>query len=683
MTTRASELLPINIMAGVQPSTDRTSASTTHYVSADKIRFVGGFPQKIGGHVAVSFDYGKTISGVPRSIYSETINNNSLSVIGTHSYLYSLFGTQLTNITPLQASTVAIANSIATHYGTLATDPITAVNGSKTLTIADTLASRLVAGDSVTLSGSSDVAGISAATINAAHVVRSVGANSFTIYVSTAATSSASGGGASVVRASGLLRFSATSHAQANGDRTKILDASDTGGIVAADINLEFIIRNVASGTFDVMTTGVATSAVTGGGGASVTYQKQIAAGSQNENFGQGYGCGLYGMGLYGTALKSVAAKAYPRTWFFDRFAEAIIMTPGNQTGVYTWAGSNVAAPSLLSGAPAAVNYVFVSNNIVVTFGAGGINNHILTSDQGTPTNWTASSTNQVFEDYVEGAGRLKSHLPASGQNLIFTDTQVYRFRYIGVPLVWEIKLLDNSVGIISPRAGCSVNDVAFWMGQKNWYMWKGANISIIPANSQAQSTIFNYVFKNLTGAQKSKIFCRYNEAFNEIEWYYPSAGSSEPDRVARLCLDDFSWTMDTAARTAAEYPFVTLSSPYLINSTGTLYKHEVGNDADGAALAWSLVGPRMTKGKPSSLLAGVVPDSIQTGNITLQIDTYKRQQSSTPVYSETFTVAPTTEEVPVQVGGRWWQYTLSGSSVGQEWKAGNWMEFVQRGAEN
>lgn len=683
MTTKTSELVPISITAGVHPSTDSTPSSTVHYTFSDKIRFVKGLPQKIGGWVSQLYAYSAWPVGVPRTLYSAITTNILQTIIGTHKRLLALQGSQLFNITPLQTTTIAIANSIATDYGTLANNPITTTINSNILTITDSNTSKYVAGDSITLSGSAAVGGILAATINTAHKIKTIGTGNYTIAVGTNATSTATGGGASVVRSTGRITITAASHGMANGDRVKIASAVAAGGVTAPQINLEFAIRNVAAGTFDVYTSGVATSSVSGAGGAATTYQKQLADGFQNESYGQGYGMGKYGNGLYGTALISSTGKRYPRIWAVDRFGNNLIMTAGNQTGLYTWAGVSTTAPTLVSGAPTAINYAFVSDGIAVTYGASNVDNHIFASDQNDITQWVASATNQVFEDYIEGAGRFISHVPVAGQNLIFTPTQTYRMKYIGRPLVWEIELLDNAIGIIAPMARCCVNGVAFWMGQNNFYYWNGANIQIIPSNTIDQSTILRYVFNNLTGAQRSKIFCWYNEPFNEIWWHYPSAGSNECDRVARLNVKDLTWCPDTLERTCAEYPSASTFLPRLMTHDGYLYKHEIGTDSDGSPLEWTLSSPRKTYGKPSALLTGFVPDSLQAGDISVQVATYDRQQSGTPRYDETFTVSQTTELVPIQVGGRWWQYTLSGNVLGQYWRAGNWMEFIQRGAEN
>jgi hypothetical protein len=685
MVTKVAELRPIQMVPGVQPSTDRTAFATEHFTYSKGIRFENGYPKKIGGNQQVDFNLDATIDGTARSLYGTYIDGRLQTVIGTNTKLYSVYGTTLTNITPLDTATIAIANSLDTYYGTLAANPLATVDGSNTITVTDaTIATRGRAGDLVTLSGAAATNGIPAIEINVQHIIRAVdsGAGTFDIATATSATSTGTGGGGAVVRASGMINVAAAAHGMSEGDRVKINGAANTGGILAANINLEFIIRNVAAGDFDVVTAGTATSSVSSAGGAATTYQKEIADGALDETFGQGYGVGLYGVGLYGTAGTAISGRQYPRIWFIDRFGDDIVMTPGNQTGVYSWGASTATAPALISGAPTAVNYIFQSDNILVTFGAGGDENRIYASDQGDFTVWTSSSTNQVFDDNLEGAGRLTSHVSVNGQNLIFSENQCWTFQYIGLPLVWDITLKDAEIGIIAPMARCVANGVAFWMGQSNFYMWRGGDIEVIPANTQDESTILNYVFGNINWSQKSKAFAWHNKLYDEVWFHYPDADSNEPNRLARVNVKDFTWCPDEMDRTAAEYPTAQLQFPRMMN-TNLLLQQEFGNDDNGVPLAWELVSKKMTSAKNTALWSGFIPDSNQTGDITLTIDAWRYPQSQTTTYSVPYTVSPQTELVNATTNGRFWQYTWAGEALNQEWTMGNWGEFVQPGAAN
>lgn len=673
-------LEPIDTLPGVEPVTEKTNVSTRHYTNSDKVRFVGGVARKIQGWVSNAFDYGDLIDGTVRSLFAEVINGKYYNILGSHKKLYSLIGSRLVNITPFQTAAVAAADSLDTHYDTLGSNPFAAVSGSPTVTVTDSGAANYIAGDTVYFSGATAFAGFLAGDLNGDHFVRSVGSGTYTINIGKNATSTASGGGASVDRSSGLVTVNKTAHGQANGDRVNVDNAADTGGITAAQINVESIIRNVTANTFDIMTLGQATSSVSGGGGASTEYYPEITDGLLDETNVIGYGAGMYGLGLYGTALVSDSARAFPRIWFMDRYGETVIMTAGNQTPVYQWSTSSEVAPVLVTNAPTAVNYAFISDNILNLFGEGGVENRITGSDQGDITNYTSSTTNQVFRDDIEGAGRLISHCPVEDYNLIFTENKTYTHRYIGLPFVWEILPLDETIGIIAAMARVSVKGVGFWMGQENFYMYRGGVVEVIPSNSGHESTLLRYVFDDINWGQKSKCFAWYNKQYNEVWFHYPSADSMEPNRVAAVNILDFTWVPHNLDRTAAEYPNVKLRKPRLINA-GLLYQHEIGNDDDTTALPFTLTSNRRFYGKDTFNIHAVIPDSVTSHDLTFTDVGKLYPQTSADSFNTTVPVTPTTDRIPLPTSARFHQYTWEGNALGQEWIMGTWLEEVQKSA--
>lgn len=684
MTVKGT-LRPLEIAAGVQGVEDRTALATEHYTAAKHIRFDKGVPQKLGGWVELTYrDTDVTISGVVRMIWSAVIQTVSTALIGTNSNLYNLKNGALTNITPLQTTTIAAPNSLATHYNTLANNPISTTNGSNMLVVADTQAALFQVGDSYTLSGATGFNGISAGTINTTHVIRAIGTNTIHVHIGTTANATGSGGGNAVVRSSGLITMTVVGHGLSNGARIKVNGAANTGGILNTQINVEQIIRNVTANTFDFLTGGTATSSASSGGGASITFQEEIAPGAIDQSASQGYGAGLYGAGLYGTSLVSNAGISYPRLWSADRYGDIILVTPGNQGGLYEWDGNTAVAPVQVGGgAPTAINYLFVSNNILVTFGKDNVGNRIAASDQGSGTNngyneWTASALNQVFTDDIEGAGTFISHAPVIGQNLIYTANQTWRMRYIGRDAgVWEIEQVSSTVGIIAQNARVSINGIAYWMGQNNFYMWDGSRVNIIPANTQRECTIKNKVFDNLNRSQASKCFAWYNAIFDEVWFHYPT-NTNECDSVARVSIKDYSWVPDEFDRTAAEYPVATLLYPRLADLAGTLYYHEVGVDDNGAGMEWYLTSNLQTIGKKTAMVNAVVPDNYQTGEIALRMFGKLWPQSTDNTADELYALTGSTERVQVSRSARYYQYTISGDALGQRWRAGAWQEEVQ-----
>lgn len=161
--------------------TDRDVGGLNYWKGGDKVRFVDGHPQKMGGWAT----WGETqMSGVARiAVDWQAIDSSErLIAVGTNRKLYLFSGALWYDITPYRDS------------GTL-TDPFSTTNTSAVVDVADT-AHGVLAGDYVTFSGASAVGGI---TISGEYTVTSVtNANAYKITHSSAATSTAGPGGGSV-----------------------------------------------------------------------------------------------------------------------------------------------------------------------------------------------------------------------------------------------------------------------------------------------------------------------------------------------------------------------------------------------------------------------------------------------------------------------------------------------------
>ena len=163
----------------VKTETDRVAEG--RYIDSDKMRFVGGLPQKIGGNEVLT---DTATLGIPRSLHAFR-NNDFIRYVGVGTYkklyVYDSAWTQF-DITPLDGS------------GTL-TDPFTTTNLSTEVVVTDVSHGRTV-GSTVIFDGATAVGGI---TIDGPYTVGLiVDVDNYTITHSVAATSSAGPGGGTV-----------------------------------------------------------------------------------------------------------------------------------------------------------------------------------------------------------------------------------------------------------------------------------------------------------------------------------------------------------------------------------------------------------------------------------------------------------------------------------------------------
>jgi hypothetical protein len=675
----------IQIVPGIHPTPDTTDTTALHYVNADKVRFQDGRPEKLGGWQRGVFQGDlQVMNGCPRSMFSMRLDTKRFLMIGTHTNLYALSGPinniTLYNLTPLVVTPTVLGDL---HVQTLdvatINDPIATTISSNTITL--TYANHLWKPDDlIEIAGSTAINGIPALEINKQHIVRCVTANTIDLIVSTNATSTGSGGGAAVTISSGVVTIiDDTEHGFANGDRVKITGAADTGGILAAELNLEFNIRNVTTDTYDFVTEGFNTGAEIGGG-ASTARQEQIGSGGCDVLDGQGYGLGLYGAGLYGVSKLSANISTPPRVYSFDRFGNLLVLTPGDGEGLYEWDGDTDVAPVLVVNAPTSINYVFVSNNIIVTLGADGVLNRLKWSDQGNRTDWTPTSVNFAGEDDIEGANEFISHVRVRNVDLLFTDNQLFAMRFVGKPTVWSIEEVHGVEGVIGRNARISYKGIAYWMGQNDFYFYNGGVVGSIPGNSQFnKNTVQKFVFDNINRNQQSKAFMWVNKAFDELWIHYPSSESEECNRYVIYSIKENHWTIGTIDRTASETPKTEFSFPRMANIDGFVYKHEMGFDDDLLPMEVSLETnfAKLGNGTQQQNIEGIIPDAVQTGDIDLVVEGKDWPQSTTVKTLPSQTITPTTEKLDFQLTNRFRKYTITSNTLGSNFRLGNIQEIL------
>jgi hypothetical protein len=175
------ELIPLDIPAGIV-KVDSPNAAGGRFIDSDKIRFSRGKVEKWPGWDRFIPD---TLLGLCRGATSWSNRyGNTNAAFGTHLKLYALTGDDtLTDITPIRATS------------TINSNPFSMTIGSATVTVTDTSHGAEV-NDYVTLSGASAAGGI---TISGEYqIVTVIDNNTYTITHSSPATSTATGGGASV-----------------------------------------------------------------------------------------------------------------------------------------------------------------------------------------------------------------------------------------------------------------------------------------------------------------------------------------------------------------------------------------------------------------------------------------------------------------------------------------------------
>ena len=370
------------------------------WYDCDKVRFRQGTPEKIGGWVRIS---ATTFLGVCRSLWNWiTLGSQNLLGVGTNLKFYIENGGAYNDITPLRVVPAA----------TLANNPFATTSGSTTVVVTDATGGY-ANGAFVTFSGATAVGGL---TLNGEFQLSTIGTSvtTYNITASSAATSTATGGGAVVVAAYQL------------------------------NPGPEYAVPLVGWGA------GAWGSGTWGIGATSVD---ALRIWNQN-NFGQDLIFGPRGGGLY----------------YWD--ATTSLSTRG--VLVSSLAGASdvpLFQNYLLVSDISRFVLVFGTNDI----GVGTLDPMLIRwSDQEDAVQWTPSITNQAGSVRLSHGSRIVTAMQSRQEIIVWTDSSLYSLQYLGPPYVWSTQLLADGMSIVGPNAAAIASGVTYWMGVDKFYKYDG-----------------------------------------------------------------------------------------------------------------------------------------------------------------------------------------------------------------
>jgi len=594
----------------LQPGINRDTTNYTNtggWFDSDYVRFRNGLPEKIGGWTKIYADQALLV-GVCRKLYDwSDLKGTAYLACPTNIKFYVDNSTNIIDITPLRRSVTLGINPIATSVGTA------------TLTITDVNHGAVV-GDYITISGSTAVNGILAANINKEHVVTEiVDADNYKIVTTGTASSTGSGGGASVAVkyqfhpgisstavyqgwGSGPWGGVSGSFGWGFGPATTV--TTYYSGLWTVDNYGEDMIacpRNLVNGV-QLTSAGISTSSA-----SNVVTVTRTNHGYANNT--------AIVIGNVATALGGIPASQLNGTHTINVInANAFSFTVANTASstesggansyIYTpsiiyWDVTDADGPAISIGdlgsayakkyLPYVATEIMVSdqNRQIIAFGCNPYDTTLAQdkmiirwSDSSDPTNWDAADTTKTAGERRLSSG---SYIVTAIQNreeiLVWTDASLYSMSYVGPPDGYGFNLIGSNFDIIGPNSKIVTGSVAYWMGSNNFYMYDG---KIMPM----PCTVRDYVFTNLSREDGDKVYCSSDSGNNEIIWFYPSesqgpAGSREVDRYVVYNYVENAWYYGSLARTA----WIDRrghTNPRAACPNGCLFNHEDGFD-DGS----------------------------------------------------------------------------------------------------
>ena len=155
---------------------------------------------------------------------------------------------------------------------------------------------------------------------------------------------------------------------------------------------------------------------------------------------------------------------------------------------------------------------------------------------------------------------------------LVFTDSSIYSIQFVGTDEVFSPpQQMSDNVSIISPGACTTVNNTTYWMGIDKFYFYNG-RVETLPC------TLRQYIFQDINRGASEQIVCGTNEQFNEVIWFYASSNSNEVNRYVIYNYLENLWYYGQLERTAwLDSPL--RFYPQAVNTSGSIFDHERGTN--------------------------------------------------------------------------------------------------------
>jgi hypothetical protein len=487
-----------------RPGVNREGTSLANeggWFDCDKVRFRSGYPEKLGGWAALSYN---TFLGFCRSMWNwVTLKQYNLLGVGTNLKFYIENGGEYFDITPIRET-----NLNSTTFAAVTTAPF-----SSTITVTDSGANSLQVGDFVTFSSAVSLGGnITAAVLNQEYQIAGIVSGTVYTIEARAVSSVATPGAAVLSNASDV----------GNGG-----SATDSAYQISTGFDAFTISTGWGSGPW---------SRGTWGSGYTTGFGEQLRLWSQ-ENFGEDLLFSPRGSALYLWQPGSGATPAF------------------GTRGVLV-SGTDV---------PAFINQIMVSDTsrIVICFGCNDYGAYGTTTldpllirwtAQESYTDWTPSAINQAGSYRLSHGSTIIGAMQTRQEIVVWTDAAIYSMQYLGPPNVYGFTLLADNISIVSPNAMATANGVVYWMGVDKFYVYSG-RVETLPC------AVRTYIYNDINRDQFFQCFAGTNEGFSEIWWYYCSANSTTIDRYVIFNYLDRVWYYGSLERTAwldsplREYP--------------------------------------------------------------------------------------------------------------------------------
>lgn len=182
-----------------------------------------------------------------------------------------------------------------------------------------------------------------------------------------------------------------------------------------------------------------------------------------------------------------------------------------------------------LAGSPPAARHGAVVRSFVFLANWSGNENKVAWSAIDDTTEWNTNGTNQSDQQFLPSGGPVMRVLGGEVA-LVFAQSAIHRFTYVGSPVIFQRDEIGPGVGLIASGAAAQFGNLVFFIGQNSFYRMDLNGVPVPIGESRWNKTFFGEFDENNADKVTSAI-----DPINTI-WLvaYPSTASANglPDRM-------------------------------------------------------------------------------------------------------------------------------------------------------
>lgn len=618
---------------------DQTNyASEGGWFDMQLARFRSGFPEKFGGWVVQTQT---PYEGVARSIFTwNTTDGGQIIGVGTNEKMYAGAGTNLYDITPIRIT-----------LSSPDTDNCFQTTDTSNVVIVNIIGNGAIDGDWVTFSGvTGTVGGIPDAELNAEFQITYIDSNSFSITVTTPATSTVAAGGGTAIEAAFQINIGYPVTTLGYGWGTGPWSRGAWGSASTVPVNLPARLISQQNFNNDLI---------------------------WNIRFSDIY----YWVYTAGFNTRSVLLSDISGAVAVPQQVTRILFTP---QGFLLALGCTTYDPG--ASPPEYLGYydplMIRWSNVDADIGPQ-------------PEVWEPTLTNTAGFLRIQSGSQIVTAINTRQETLVFTNLSLHSLQYLGTAEVFGLQELSHNISIMGPNAVAGTNNITYWMGTDRFYAYSG-RIDALPC------TLRQYIFNDINLVQRDLVFAGINNQFNEIIWFYCTANSNEINRYVIYNFLENIWYFGQLSRTTwldsgvFDHPLST--------SNGWVYQQENGvndgqplgapplpiesyiqsadidiNDGDKYMLIRRIIPDVNFNGSETVnpvTGAPIDPQAVMTVGVrnfpgaTSSITNEEGQITARDVIT-TATIDQYTNQVFIRARGRQMNFKISSNGVGTQWQLG------------